>query len=113
MDLSTGLGLKGLKQLRRAWIEVEQEALSRITGKVRPALPKDDLHLIRRQIDDCLSETGGAASARARAATSLSSSRPNSPRAPATRPLSSKGRVPRVRQNGESCSMAPIMPMEA
>jgi len=66
MDLSTGLGLKGLKQLRRAWIEVEQEALSRITGKVRPALPKDDLHLIRRQIDDCLSETGGAASARAR-----------------------------------------------
>ena len=68
MDLSTGLGLKGLKQLRRAWIEVEQEALSRITGKVRPALPKDDLHLIRRQIDDCLSETGGAASARARAA---------------------------------------------
>ena len=68
MDLPTGFGLKGLKQLRRAWIEVEQEALSRITGKVRPALPKDDLHLIRRQIDDCLSETGGAASARARAA---------------------------------------------
>ena len=70
MDLPTGFGLKGLKQLRRAWIEVEQEALSRITGKVRPALPKDDLHLIRRQIDDCLSETGGAASARARAARS-------------------------------------------
>ncbi|HBP83825.1 MAG TPA: malonyl-CoA decarboxylase [Gammaproteobacteria bacterium] len=68
MDLSTGFGLKGLKQLRRAWIEVEQEALSRITGKVRPDLPKDDLHLIRRQIDDCLSEAGGAASARARAA---------------------------------------------
>ena len=68
MDLSTGFGLKGLRQLRRAWIEVEQEALSRITGKVRPDLPKDDLHLIRRQIDDCLSEAGGAASARARAA---------------------------------------------
>ncbi len=65
MDLPTGFGLKGLKQLRRAWIEVEQEALSRITGKVRPALPEDDLHLIQRQIDDCLSETGSAASARA------------------------------------------------
>ena len=36
MDLSTSFGLKGLKQLRRAWVEVEQEALSRITGKVRP-----------------------------------------------------------------------------
>ncbi|HCX87103.1 MAG TPA: malonyl-CoA decarboxylase [Gammaproteobacteria bacterium] len=68
MDLSTSFGLKGLKQLRRAWVEVEQEALSRITGKVRPGLPAEDLHLIRRQIDDCLLETGGAASARARAA---------------------------------------------
>ena len=68
MDLSTSFGLKGLKQLRRAWVEVEQEALSRITGKVRPGLPRDDFHLIRRQIDDCLLETGGATSARARAA---------------------------------------------
>jgi len=68
MDLSTSFGLKSLKQLRRAWVEVEQEALSRITGKVRPGLPAEDLHLIRRQIEDCLLETGGAASARARAA---------------------------------------------
>jgi len=68
MDLSTSFGLKGLKQLRRAWVEVEQEALSRIAGKVRPGLPRDDFHLIRRQIDDCLLETGGATSARARAA---------------------------------------------
>ena len=63
MDLATRFGLKGLKQLRRAGIEVEQEALSRITGRVRPRLPTDDLHLIRRQIDDCLLETGGTASA--------------------------------------------------
>jgi len=68
MDLSTSFGFKSLKQLRHAWVEVEQEALSRITGKVRPGLPADDLHLIRRQIEDCLLETGGAASARARAA---------------------------------------------
>ena len=68
MDLSTSFGFKSLKQLRRAWVEVEQEALSRITGKVRPGLPADDLHLIRRQIEDCLLETGGAASARACAA---------------------------------------------
>ena len=68
MDLPKSLGLKSLKQLRRAWVEVEEGALSRITGKVRPALPPEDLHLIRRQMDECLSEVGGAASARARAA---------------------------------------------
>ncbi|MDP6531289.1 MAG: malonyl-CoA decarboxylase family protein [Arenicellales bacterium] len=67
MTLSTSLGLRSLQQLRRAWVEVEQGALSRITGKVRAGLPADDLHLIRRQIDECLSEVGGAASARGRA----------------------------------------------
>ena len=57
-----------LKHLRRAWVEVEQTARNRLTGKVRPSLPNDDLHLIRRKIDHCLSEAGGAASSRARAA---------------------------------------------
>ena len=56
------------KQLRRAWAEVEESARSRLTGKVRPTLPEDDISLIRRKIDRCLSEAGGAASARARAA---------------------------------------------
>ena len=56
------------KQLRRAWAEVEESARSRLTGKVRPTLPEDDISLIRRKIDSCLSEAGGAASARARAA---------------------------------------------
>jgi malonyl-CoA decarboxylase len=68
MDLPARLGLKRLAQLRRTWVEVERGAISRITGKVRPALPAEDLYLIRRQIDECLSEVGGAASARARAA---------------------------------------------
>ena len=68
MDLPARLGLKRLAQLRRAWVDVERGAISRITGKVRPALPAEDLHLIRRQVDECLSEMGGAASARARAA---------------------------------------------
>ena len=56
------------KQLRRAWAEVEESARSRLTGKVRPTLPEDDISSIRRKIDRCLSEAGGAASARARAA---------------------------------------------
>ena len=56
------------KHLRRAWAEVEESARSRLTGKVRPSLPDDDISLIRRKIDSCLSEAGGAASARARAA---------------------------------------------
>ena len=56
MTLSASLGLRSLQQLRRAWAEVEQGALSRITGKVRAGLPADDLHLIRRQIDECLSD---------------------------------------------------------
>ena len=56
------------KQLRRAWAEVEESARSRLTGKVRPTLPEDDISLIRRKIDRCLSEAGGAASARARSA---------------------------------------------
>ena len=56
------------KQLRRAWAEVEESARSRLTGKVRSTLPEDDISSIRRKIDRCLSEAGGAASARARAA---------------------------------------------
>ena len=59
---------RNLKHLRRAWIDVGQTARSRITGTVRPDLPVEDHDLIRRQIDSCLSDSGGAASARARAA---------------------------------------------
>ena len=68
MDLPARLGLKRLAQLRKTWVQVERGAISRITGKARPALPADDLHLIRQQVDECLSEAGGAASARARTA---------------------------------------------
>ena len=57
-----------LKHFRRAWAEVEQTARHRLTGKVRPSLPEDDLDLIRKKINLCLSELGGAASSRARAA---------------------------------------------
>ncbi|GIT27499.1 MAG: hypothetical protein CM1200mP41_35430 [Gammaproteobacteria bacterium] len=46
------------KHLRRAWAEVEESARSRLTGKVRPSLPEDDISLIRRKIDSCLSEAG-------------------------------------------------------
>ena len=59
---------RSLKQLRRTWIDVGQTARSRITGTVRPDLPVEDHDLIRRQIDGCLSDSGGAALARARAA---------------------------------------------
>lgn len=33
MDLPTRLGLKRLAQLRRAWVDVEHGAISRITSK--------------------------------------------------------------------------------
>ena len=59
---------RNLKHLRRAWIDVGQTARSRFTGTVRPDLPVEDHDLIRRQIDSCLSDSGGAASALARAA---------------------------------------------
>ena len=32
-----------LKHFRRAWAEVEQTARHRLTGKVRPSQPEDDL----------------------------------------------------------------------
>jgi len=68
MSLSSRFRLTGFRQLSRAWTEIEQTALSRITGRARPGLPADDRGLISQQIDDCLSETGGAVMARARAA---------------------------------------------
>lgn len=68
MNLGSRLGLANLKQLSKAWTEIEQGALSRLTGRVRPSLPKEDLEIIRRQINECLSESGGAVVARARAA---------------------------------------------
>ena len=68
MSLSSRFRLTGFRQLSRAWTEIEQTALSRITGRARPGLPADDRVLICQQIDDCLSETGGAVMARARAA---------------------------------------------
>ena len=68
MSLSSRFALNRLRQLGRSWSEIEQAALSRITGRVRSGLPAEDLDLIRRQINECLSETGGAVLARARAA---------------------------------------------
>lgn len=68
MSLSSRFALNRLRQLGRSWSEIEQAALSRITGRVRSGLPPEDLDLIRRQINECLSETGGAVLARARAA---------------------------------------------
>jgi len=68
MNLGSRLGLANLKHLSKAWTEIEQGALSRLTGRVRPSLPKEDLEIIRRQINECLSESGGAVVARARAA---------------------------------------------
>ena len=59
MDLPARLGLERLAQLRKTWVQVERGAISRITGKARPALPAEDLHLIRQQVDECLSEARG------------------------------------------------------
>lgn len=39
-----------------------------MTGNIRPNLPTEDFQWIRRQINSCLSDVGGVASARARAA---------------------------------------------
>ena len=56
-----------LKQLRQAWVDVGQTARSKITGAIRPELPPDDYHLVRRRIDACLLGTGGTVSAHSRA----------------------------------------------
>ena len=39
MSLSSRFRLTGFRQLSRAWTEIEQTALSRITGRARPGLP--------------------------------------------------------------------------
>ncbi len=68
MSLGSRFGLTNIRHLSRVWTEIEQGALSRLTGRVRPGLPDEDLGIIRRQLDECLSESGGAVVARARAA---------------------------------------------
>ena len=59
---------RSLRQLRRTWIDIGQTARNRLGGVVRADLPSEDYDLIRRQIDGCLSDSGGAVSARVRAA---------------------------------------------
>ncbi len=59
---------RSLRQLHKTWLDVGQTARSRLTGNIRPNLPPEDFQWIRRQINSCLSDVGGVASARARAA---------------------------------------------
>jgi malonyl-CoA decarboxylase len=54
--------------LRRAWQDLTGAARVRLTGTVRPDLPKDDQERLKPQIDECLVGRGGEVSARARAA---------------------------------------------
>ena len=57
-----------LGNLRRAWQDLTGAARVRLTGTVRPDLPKDDQERLKPQIDECLMGRGGEVSARARAA---------------------------------------------
>ena len=59
---------RSLRQLHKTWLDIGQTARNRLTGNIRPHLPPEDFEWIRRQVNSCLSDTGGAASARARAA---------------------------------------------
>lgn len=59
---------RSLRQLHKTWLDIGQTARNRLTGNIRPHLPPEDFEKIRRQINSCLSDAGGVASARARAA---------------------------------------------
>ena len=65
---STGMIGKTFGGVRRAWQEIRGAARVRMTGALRPDLPKEDLKRIARRIDECIDGSGGEVSARARAA---------------------------------------------
>jgi len=62
----TNLRRKTVVGLLRAWRDVKSTARVKITGEVRPSLPKEDIERILKQMRECLSPKGGEITARAR-----------------------------------------------
>jgi malonyl-CoA decarboxylase len=59
---------RAVRQLSGAWQDISEVARVRVAGKVRPALPDDDLERLRERVAACIAAQGGESLARARAA---------------------------------------------
>ena len=61
----TNLRRKAVVGMLRTWRELSGSARLAITGEVHPALPKENIDHLRRQMNRCLSSKGGEITARA------------------------------------------------
>ena len=61
----THLRRKTILSILRTWRELKGTARSAIGSEVRPALPKEDLSILRKQMQECLTSKGGEITARA------------------------------------------------
>ncbi len=57
---------KAVVNILRTWRDLTESARLKVTGKVAPSVPKEDLEFLREQMRECLNSKGGEVSARAR-----------------------------------------------